>query len=95
MKEQISTMKNGLDTEGQWISPGLSNDLQKLFSGSDDSKFQPFMKLPWQEQQKYLNSSSSTGIRYHPLIVKLCLNLAAKSSFTYKNLLCDSTIGYV
>ena len=92
MKEQISTMKNGLDTEGQWIRPGLSNDLQKLFSGSDDSKFQPFMKLPWQEQQKYLNSSSSTGIRYHPLIVNLTKTF---KTFTYKNLLCDSTIGYV
>ena len=42
-----------MDTEGQRISPELSNDFQKLFSESDDPKFPHFMKLFWQEQQKY------------------------------------------
>ena len=51
------------------------------------------MKLSWQEQQKYINSSSSTDIRYRPMIIKFCLNLAAKSSSTYKDLRYDSTTG--
>ena len=86
-------MKEALDTEGQRISPKLSNDFQKLFSESDDSKFPPFMKLFWQKQQRYINSSSSTAIRYHPIIIKFCLNLAAKSSSAYKDLRYDSTTG--
>ena len=71
-------MKKSLISKNQRISPELSNDFQKLFSESYNSKFPPFMKLLWQEQQKYINSSSSIGIRYDPMIIKFCLNLAAK-----------------
>ena len=86
-------MKKALDTEVQRISPELSNDIGKLFSESNDSKFPPFMKLFWQEQQKFINSSSGTAIRYHPMIIKFCLNLAAKSSSAYKDFCYDSTTG--
>ena len=71
-------MKKSLISKNQRISPELSNDFQKLFSEFYNSKFPPFMKLLWQEQQKYINSSSSIGIRYDPMIIKFCLNLAAK-----------------
>ena len=94
LEKQISAMKKSLDTEGQKISPELSNDFQKLFFVSGDLKFQSFMKLFWQEQQKYINSSNSTGIRYHPMIIRFCLTLAAKSSSAYKDLQYDSTTGF-
>ena len=82
-------MKKALDTEDQRISRELSDDFQKLFSESDDSQFPPFTNLFWQEQQKYINSS--TTIRYHPVILKFCLHLAAKLSSVLKDLCCDST----
>ena len=47
------------------------------------------MKLFWEEQQKYISSTSPTCIRYHPIITKFCLNLAAKSSSSYKDLTYD------
>ena len=37
------------------------------------------MKLFWEEQQKYLTSSSKTSVRYHPMVIRYCLGLAAKS----------------
>ena len=74
----MSAMKKSLISKSQRISPELSNDFQELFSESYNSKFPPFMKLLWQEQQKYINSSSSIAIRYDPMIIKFCLNLAAK-----------------
>jgi len=43
------------------------------------------MKFFWEEQQKYLKSSS-TGIRYHPAIIRYCLSLSAKSSSAYEDL---------
>ena len=49
------------------------------------------MKLFWQEQQKYINSSSRTAIHYHSTIIKFCLSLAAKSSSAYKDFCYDST----
>ena len=51
------------------------------------------MKLFWEEQQKYISLSSPTSVRYHSMIIKFCLNLAAKSSSAYKDLLHDSTTG--
>ena len=82
-------MKKALDTEDQRISPELSNDFQKQFSESDNSQFLPFTNLFQQEQQKYINSS--TTIRYYPIILKFCLNLAAKLSSVLKDLCFDST----
>ena len=82
-------MKKALDTEHQRISPELSNDFQKQFSESDDSQVLPFTNLFQQEQQKYINSS--TTIRYYPIILKFCLNLAAKLSSVLKDLCFDST----
>ena len=43
------------------------------------------MKLFW-EQQKKLFSSSSAGVRYHPMIICFCLSLAAKSPSCYEEL---------
>ena len=47
------------------------------------------MKLFWDEQQKYLRTSK-TGWRYHPMIIKYCLNLAAKLTAAYSELRYDS-----
>lgn len=43
------------------------------------------MKLFWQEQQKMFQKSS-TGVRYHPVVIRFCLSLAAKSPFCYEEL---------
>ena len=70
LEEQISAVKKALGNESKKISPELSNDFQKLFSESDNSKRPHFMKLFWQGQQKYINSSSRTAIHYHSMIIK-------------------------
>ena len=51
------------------------------------------MKLFWQELQKYITISSQTRVKYQPRIIKFSLNVAAKSSPTYKDLQFDSKIG--
>jgi hypothetical protein len=43
------------------------------------------MNLFWQEQKKLL-SNNSTGVRYHPMIIRYCLSLAAKSPACYEEL---------
>ena len=63
----------------------LSNDFSKILNSADDAEITPFMKLFW-EQQKKLFSSSSTGVRYHPMIIRFCLSLAAKSPSCYEEL---------
>ena len=67
--------------------------LHCLVGGCDQEHVPPFMKLFWEEQQKYLSSSSSSSIRYHPMIIKYCLSLAAKSSSSYSDLRYNSRTG--
>ena len=58
---------------------------------SDSRKEINFLKhvLP----KKYITLSSPSCIRYHLMIIKFCLNLAAKSSSAYKDLRYDKTTG--
>ena len=63
----------------------LSNDFSKILNSANDADITPFMKLFW-EQQKKLFSSSSKGVRYHPMIIRFCLSLAAKSPSCYEEL---------
>ena len=43
------------------------------------------MNLFWQQQQK-LFASNSTGVRYHPMIIRYCLSLVAKSPSLYEEI---------
>ena len=43
------------------------------------------MKLFWGKQMKFINSSPSQ-LRYHPMIIKFCLGLYAKSPAAYEQL---------
>ena len=54
------------------VSAELGDDMVRITSAADQSKMLPFMKSFWEEQQRYLKSSS-TGIRYHPMIIIYCL----------------------
>ena len=82
---QMQEMKREIDNAAKPVSQELGHDLVKLFSGCDQRKIPPFMKFFWEEQQKYLQQSSSQ-VRYHPMIIKFCLALAAKSSSTYNEM---------
>ena len=86
-------MRKALDSDRKNVRSELSSDFQELFSQCNEKEVPSFMKLFWEEQLKYISSSSPTSIRYHPMIIKFCLNLAAKSSSAYRDLRCDSTAG--
>ena len=52
-------------------------------SNANSKDVPTFMKLFWEEKQKYLSASSSKSVRYHPMIIRYCLGLAAKSTVVY------------
>ena len=93
LEREISNMRKALDNDSKKVTSELSSAFQKLFSQCNEKEVPSFMKLFWEEQQKYMSSSSPTNIKYHPTIIKFCLNLAAKSSSAYKDLKYDSTTG--
>ena len=82
-------MRVELEKSSMEIDNELSNDFVKILD-SADTKITPFMKLFWQEQRK-LFTRSTTGVRYHPMIIRFCLSLAAKSPSCYEEL-CNSGV---
>ena len=92
-EELIKQIKSSLEKHSKPVDPELSEDFKTLFTGCDQEHVPPFMKLFWEEQQKYVHASSSSSVRYHPMVIKYCLNLAAKSSSAYSDLRYDSKTG--
>ena len=92
LEENLAKMQLEIEKSGQKINETLEDDLISLYSKGDNNSIPPFMKLFWDEQQKYLRTSK-TGRRYHPMIIKYCLNLAAKSTAAYSELRYDSATG--
>ena len=92
LEKHIEKMMLEIETSGKHINESLESDLMTLYSKADSKVIPPFMKLFWEEQEKYL-VRSKTGWRYHPMIIKFCLALAPKSSSAYSELRYDSEKG--
>lgn len=88
-EQALFEMRVELEKSSMEIDNELSNDFVKILD-SADTKITPFMKLFWQEQRK-LFTRSTTGVRYHPMIIRFCLSLAAKSPSCYEEL-CNSGV---
>ena len=84
LERELNAMRTELQNSNIEVDHELSNDLTSILSEAG-SKVTPFMSLFWQEQQKLFNSTS-TGVRYHPMIIRFCLSLAAKSPSCYEEL---------
>ena len=84
LERELCEMRSELQKSSVNVDHELSNDFAKLLS-SANNEITPFMSLFWQQQQK-LFSSSATGVRYHPMIIRFCLSLAAKSPSCYEEL---------
>ena len=84
LERELDEMRTELLKSNFEVDQELNSDFTKIFD-SGDNKLTPFMKLFWQ-QQKELFSRKSTGVRYHPMIIRICLSLAAKSPSCYEEL---------
>ena len=76
LESELAITRTALELNSEKVSPELGADFVSLFSGCDQKDVPPFMKLFGEEKQKYVQSSSKSSIRYHPMIIKYCLNLA-------------------
>lgn len=85
LQREVMEIRAELEKCSVPIDKELSKDIVSIMQNTDEKKLPPFMKLFWEEQQKYLQSSQS-GIRYHPMVIKFCLNLASKSPAAYNEL---------
>ena len=90
LKAELEKMRESIQKHSQPVNKELNSDLVTIFKNSHQKNVPDFMKLFWQEQQKYINSTSASSVRYHPMIIKFCLALHAKSASAYNELRYDS-----
>ena len=86
LEEKIETMKTSLKEQSVPVDRNMSDDLISIFSNTDAKNVTPFMNLFWQEQKKLFSSTNSKGYRFHPMIIRFCLSLVAKSPSCYEEL---------
>ena len=72
------------------VDAGLDEDLATIMTGSDATKAifpeGSFQKLFWEEQKKAVSCKDPHQRRWHPLMIKWCLNLRMISSAAYHNM---------
>ena len=85
LQENIIELRNELTKSAVPVTSNLDGDLKNIFKSCDERKLSPFMKLFWEEQMKYLQCPSSE-VRYHPMVIKYCLGLYAKSPAAYEQM---------
>ena len=88
LKSEIQNLQHEISKSSMKVDDGLSANLIKVMSSTGKSEVSPFMNFFREEQQKYLNVSCKTSIRYHPMIIGYCLALQAKSAAAYSETCC-------
>lgn len=84
LQTELTKMRHIIHSSGVRLDSEFSQDIRSIMT-SNENKLTPFMKLFWQQQQQ-ASTHSPNGVRYHPMIIRFCLSLAAKSSSAYDEL---------
>ena len=75
------------------LSEEIHSDFLKIFTSYlDKNNVPPFMKLFWQGQQQCVHTSRN-GVRYHPILIRFCLNLVSKSPSACEELRNNGKVG--
>ena len=90
LKEEMQLLKEQIDSNNIVVDDKMNSDLVSIIQNTNN--LPPFMKFFWEEQQKYIKCNKK-GIRYHPAIIRYCLNLQAKSSSMYEEIRYDEKTG--
>ena len=84
------TEKNGLQ-----VDPDLLDDMTAIMKGCDVDQYFPqgsFRRLFWEEQAKMAKQSDARQMRWHPTMIRMCLNIKLLSTSAYHAL---RTSGFV
>ena len=85
LKMKLGQLQEEISKASLPVSADLSNDFKLIILETDQRKISPSMRLFWEEQQKYLQSSPN-NVKYHPMIIRYCLSLASKSAAAYDDI---------
>ena len=88
LKSEMQNLQHEILKLSMKVDGGLSADLIKIMSNVDK-----FHESFLEEPQKYLNVSCKTSICYHPMVIRYCLALQAKSGAPYNEIRYDEKTG--
>lgn len=86
LKETMKEMQNQISLKSCEIDNQLENDIIDIFKGISPEKVSQFIRIFWEEQQKCLQTTSKSQLRYHLMVIKYCLAVFAKSPSAYREL---------
>ena len=84
LEKKILKMREQINSIGVEETPVLKGDVHDLLENNLEV-VSSFMKLFWKEQKKSLSINPKPR-KYHPMIIRSCLSLAAKSPSAYDEL---------
>lgn len=93
LKQELEKLQREISEYSVPVQKDLGDDLITIMKDTDNNRVTPFMKMFWEEQQKYLTTTNKTSVRYHPMIIRYCLGLVAKSSSAYDQMRYDEKSG--
>lgn len=82
LEEEINRMQREISQKKVLVDDSFSNDIINIMENGQEVS--PFMKMFW-EQQKAAFSTKKVK-QYHPMIIRFCLSLIAKSPAAYDEL---------
>ena len=82
----MQLLKEQIDSNNIVVDDKMNSNLVSIIQNTNNLPL--FMKFFWEEQQNYIECNKK-GIRYHPAIIRYCLNLQAKSSSMYEKIRYD------
>lgn len=74
------------EKSGMQVDPELHDDMTAIMSDCDINKCFPegsFKRLFWEEQVKMAKHKDARQMRWHPTIIRMCLNIKLLSTSTY------------
>ena len=84
LEKKISKIQEQINLIGVEVTTVLKDDIHDLMENNLEA-ISPFKELFWKEQKKYLSMNPKTR-KYHPMIIRFSLSLAAKSPSAYDEL---------
>ena len=93
-KQLVSKLRSRLahliDTEGHVLDPEINDDLSSILSNKENFGNElpdgSFRRLLWEQQLQALSCNNPRQIRWHPVMIKWCLNIKLRSSSAYRAL---------
>ena len=73
LKMKLEQLQKEISRASLPVSADISNDFKSIILETNQRKILPFMRLFWEEQQKYLQSSQN-NVKHHPIITRYCLS---------------------